>query len=122
MSGGTAPISTAFATRLVPCRPMNRATSPPPVRVADQRRAFQIERREKFGQIIRISVHFISIPRLARAAVAAAIMRDAAIAIRGQEKHLRFPGIRAQRPAVAENHRSPGCPSLYNKSRCHPSF
>src|SRR6478609_2993862 len=31
MIGGTAPMSTAFETRFVPCRPMNRATSPPPV-------------------------------------------------------------------------------------------
>ena len=31
MSGGTAAIRTALATRAVPCRPMYRATSPPPV-------------------------------------------------------------------------------------------
>ncbi len=31
MSGGTAPINTAFTTRFVPWWPMQRATSPPTV-------------------------------------------------------------------------------------------
>src|SRR5690606_20984141 len=41
------------------------------------------------------------VPRLARAAVAAAVVRGDAVALRGQAPHLRFPAARTQRPAVA---------------------
>src|ERR1700682_266194 len=57
------------------------------------------ERREVVG----ISVHFISIPGLARSAMAAAVMRDTAETFVGQKNHLVFPGICAERPAMAEN-------------------
>ena len=37
--------------------------------------------------------------------MSAAIMRDATISAVSQEKHLIFPGIRAERPSVAEHYR-----------------
>src|SRR5215472_239044 len=36
--------------------------------------------------------------------MAAAVMREAAVAAVGEENHLVLPGVRAQRPAVTENH------------------
>ena len=44
--------------------------------------------------------------------MAAAVVGDAAVAVRGQEEHLVFEGVRAQRPAVAEDHGLPGAPVL----------
>src|SRR5256885_2923797 len=70
--------------------------------VANHHDVFQIQLLEQLRQVIGISVHVVSIPRLAGTAVTATIVRDAAIALRGEKEHLRFPGIGTQRPAVAE--------------------
>ena len=90
--------------------------------VADVDRVLQIERFDQRREVVGVGVHFVAVPRLARPAVAAAIMRDAAIAARGQKEHLVFPGVRAQRPAVAEDHGLSRCPSPCSKSRCRGSF
>src|SRR5882724_7676683 len=61
---------------------------------------------ELFGQrreVVGVGVHVVAVPGPARAAVAAAIVRDAAVAARGQEEHLVLEGVRAQRPAMAED-------------------
>ena len=42
--------------------------------------------------------------------MAAAIVGDTAVTIRGQEKHLRFPTIGREGPAVAENNRLSNAP------------
>jgi hypothetical protein len=47
-------------------------------------------------------VHVVAIPWLGRAAVAATVMRNAAIAFFCQEDHLRFPAVGVQWPTVAE--------------------
>ena len=39
-------------------------------------------------------------------------MGDGPVAVRGQEEHLGLPGIRAERPAVAEDDRLSGAPIL----------
>ena len=71
---------------------------------------FQVERFDQLRQVVGVSVHVVATPGLARSAVAAAIMGDAAVSVRGQKHHLVFPGIRAQRPAMAEDHGLPTAP------------
>ena len=72
-------------------------------RVADVDRVLQVERFDERREIVGVGVHVVAVPGLARAAVAAAVMGDAAIAAGGQEEHLVLEGVRAQRPAVAED-------------------
>jgi len=54
----------------------------------------------------------VAIPGLARAAVAAAVVGDAPVAAGGQKEHLVLEGVRAQRPAVAEDDRLTSSQSL----------
>src|SRR5207237_10346542 len=63
-------------------------------------------------QVVGIGVHFVAAPGLARPAMAAAIVGDAAISAGAEEDHLIFPGIGAQRPAMAEDDRPPASPIL----------
>src|SRR6267142_2309915 len=63
----------------------------------------QVEPLDQGRQVIGVGVHVVAVPGLARAAVTAAIVRDAAVAAGGQEEHLVLEGVRAQRPAVAED-------------------
>ena len=81
-------------------------------RVADQGGAFQVERFEEFGQVVGVGVHLVAVPGLARTAVAATIMGNAAIAVGRQEDHLAFPSIGVERPAVAEDDGFPRAPVL----------
>src|SRR5712692_10192455 len=64
-----------------------------------------MERFDERREIVRVGVHLVAIPGLARSAMAPPVMRDAAEPICGQKHHLVFPGVRAQRPAMAEDHR-----------------
>src|SRR6266436_9216668 len=66
ISGGTALISTALATRWVPCLPRYRATSPPPVGVTNVNGISQVKRFDQRGQIIGVRVHLVSVPGLPR--------------------------------------------------------
>src|SRR5262245_49101561 len=77
-------------------------------RHAMRRAGIDLEGREVVG----IRVHLVAAPRLARPAVPAAIMRDAPIAPGGQEEHLVLPGVRAERPPVAEDDGLPRAPVL----------
>ena len=72
----------------------------------------QIERLDQRREVVGVGVHVVAVPGLARAAVAAAVVGDAAVAAGGQEQHLVFPGVGAERPAVAEDDRLPGAPVL----------
>ncbi len=65
----------------------------------------QVEGFNERRQVVGICVHFVSIPRLARAAMAAAIMGNASISPGGQKEHLVLKGIRGERPAMTENDR-----------------
>src|SRR5512137_2234155 len=71
--------------------------------MADQSGALEVKRFDEIRQIVGIGVHLVAIPGLARPAMAATIMGDAAAVVGRQEHHLAFPSIGAERPAVAEN-------------------
>src|SRR5882672_2143998 len=71
--------------------------------MADMDRIFKIKRFDKLRQIVGVSVQVVAVPRLARAAMTAAVMRDATVAARGQKKHLVFKSVRAEGPAMAED-------------------
>jgi hypothetical protein len=65
----------------------------------------EIEMGDELGKIVGIMIHIVAVPRLARTAMTAAVMGDAAIAVRCQKKHLVFEGVGGKRPAVAKNYR-----------------
>ncbi len=56
---------------------------------------------DQLSQVIAVNVHVIALPRLAGTDVSTAVVRDTAVAVRGQEKHLVLERIRTQWPAVA---------------------
>ncbi len=64
------------------------------------------------GEVVGIGVDIVAVPRLARAAMAAPVMGDAAIAVRGEEEHLVLEGVGAERPAMAEDDRLSRAPIL----------
>jgi hypothetical protein len=80
--------------------------------MTDMDRVLQVERRDERREVVGITLHVVAVPGLAGAAVAAAVMGDAAVALSGQEDHLVFEGVRAERPAVAEHHRLSTAPIL----------
>jgi hypothetical protein len=51
--------------------------------VADVDRVLQVKRVDEHGEIISIGVHVVAVPRLARSAVSAAVMGDAAVSVGG---------------------------------------
>src|SRR5262249_50064810 len=89
--------------------------------------ALQVERLDERRKVVGIRVQVVAIPGLARAAVATPIVRDAAVAARGEEEHLVFERLCAERPAVAEDDRLTGSPvvvvepsSVLRRDRAHP--
>src|SRR5262249_7197961 len=72
-------------------------------RMADKHRAVQIECLRQGSEIVGIGIEVVALPRLARTPVTAPIMRDTAITALGEEEHLVFERIGAQRPAMAED-------------------
>src|SRR5579863_5051182 len=80
--------------------------------MADMDRLLQIEMRRHGRQIVGIMIHVMAVADLAGAAMAAAVMRDDAIAVIEEEQHLRIPIIRRQRPAMAEHDRLTLAPIL----------
>ena len=81
-------------------------------RVTDMDGISKVQHFDELGEIVGISVHVVAGPRLAGAAMAAAVVRDAAIAVTREEKHLVLEGIGAERPSVTEDHRLPFAPIL----------
>jgi hypothetical protein len=79
--------------------------------VADVDRVLQVELADELGEVVGVGVEVVAVPGLARAAVAAAIVRDAAVAARGEEEHLVLEGVGAERPAVTEDDGLVPCPS-----------
>src|SRR5699024_3176311 len=63
-----------------------------------------IEELDELGQVGGVRIHLVASPRLARATVSSPVMGDRAVAIRGEEEHLRLPTIRVEGPPVAEDH------------------
>ena len=64
--------------------------------VADVDRVLQVERFDERREVVGVGVHVVAVPGLARAAVAAAVVGDAAVAAGGQKEHLVFEGVRAR--------------------------
>jgi hypothetical protein len=54
-------------------------------------------------RVVGMVIHIVAVADLARAAVAAAVMSDDAIAAIEEEQHLRIPVIGRQRPTMAED-------------------
>ncbi|KAG0750989.1 hypothetical protein G6F24_014745 [Rhizopus arrhizus] len=80
--------------------------------MADQDRVLQVQRVDHRGQVVGVGIHVVAVPGLAGAAVAAAVVRNHAIAALPHEQHLRVPGIGGQRPAVGEHDRLSAAPLL----------
>jgi len=78
--------------------------------MADMNGIFQVQMRRNRRQIIGIMIHVMAASGLGGTAMAAPVMSDAAVTMRGQEEHLIFECIRRERPAVAEDYRLPGVP------------
>ncbi len=80
--------------------------------MTDQHGILQIQQVQKFGIVIDILFHVVTVPGLTGPAMAAAVMRDDAKALHGQEEHLRIPGIAAKWPAMGEHNRLARAPIL----------
>jgi hypothetical protein len=63
--------------------------------VPDVDRALQVELFDERREVVRVSVHLVAIPRLARTAVTAPVMGDTAVTARGEKQHLIFPRVSA---------------------------
>jgi hypothetical protein len=86
-------------------------------REPDERDVAQVELLDQLSQVVGVRVHLVAVPRLRRAAVATAVMRDRAEAVLGQEQLLRLPAVRVKRPAVAEHDRGTAAPILVEDLR-----
>src|ERR1043166_1444871 len=75
-------------------------------------RSLEIERLDELGEVVSIGVQIVAVPGLTRATMATPVMGNAAVATGGQKKHLVFPGVRAQGPAVTEDHGWSAAPVL----------
>jgi pimeloyl-ACP methyl ester carboxylesterase len=62
-------------------------------RVTDVDRVLQIEVFDERGKIVGVRIQVVAVPRLAGAAMTAAVMGDATVAARRQEEHLVFEGV-----------------------------
>ena len=79
----------------------------------------EVERVGQRGDVGGVGVHLVAVVGLGRAAVAAAVMGDDAIALVEEEQHLGVPVVGAQRPAVMEDDRlAPSGPSPCRRSGC----
>src|SRR6266404_2939456 len=73
--------------------------------MADVNRILQVEMIGDGLQIVCVMVHVVPVAGLSRATMSAAISCNDAIAFAEEEKHLRVPVIRRQRPAMTEDDR-----------------
>jgi hypothetical protein len=76
--------------------------------VSDENGIVQIEVVHEPRQVVGIRVHVVAVPRLARTAVAAAVVRDAPIPARSEKVHLIFERVGRQGPSMAKDHGPPG--------------
>src|SRR6267143_5147345 len=63
-------------------------------------------------EIIGVSIHLVTIPRLRGTTVAPAVVRNDSIATIAEEQHLRVPVVRSERPALTEYYRLSRSPVL----------
>ena len=80
--------------------------------MADVDGLLQIEMRGQRRKIGRVVIHVMAVADLGRPSVAAAVMRDDAIAVLEEEQHLRVPVVGRKRPAMAEHDGLPAAPIL----------
>ncbi len=71
--------------------------------MADVNGVLQIEMRDHRGKIVGVVIHIVAVGDLGRAAMAAPIMGDDAIAVIEKEQHLRVPVVGRQRPTMTEH-------------------
>src|SRR5215470_12958687 len=71
--------------------------------MTDENAVPEVELGDELIQVVGIRIHVVAAPRLARAAVATAVMGNAAIAARGEIEHLVFESVSRQGPAVTED-------------------
>ena len=62
-------------------------------RMSDVDGILEVELGDELGEIVGVGVHVVAGPGLAGAAMPAAVVRDAAVAARGEEEHLVFEGV-----------------------------
>src|SRR6266508_4294479 len=79
--------------------------------MTDVDRVLQVERFNE-REVIGVGVHFVAVPWLARPAMPATVVGDTAVSAGGKKHHLVLPGVRAQRPAMAEDHGLSAAPVL----------
>ena len=84
--------------------------------VADEDGVVEVEVVDEAGEVVGIGVHVVAQPRLRGAAVAAAIVGNAAESIVGKELHLVVPGVGGEGPAVAEDDGLTGAPVFVVKA------
>lgn len=63
---------------------------------------FDLKVFEKLLEVVGIIVHVVSILGLSRSSIATPIMCDNTVAVFSKERHLIFPIVTAQRPAMGE--------------------
>src|SRR5438552_227861 len=80
--------------------------------MADMHRFLEVEMFGQRRQVVGIMIHVMAVARLGGAAMTATVVGDDAIAFANEEKHLRVPVIRGERPAMTEDDRLPGPPIL----------
>ena len=85
--------------------------------MADEHDIAQVERLDHGGEVVGVVVHRVAVPGLARPAVPTPVMGDRAVAVRRHQQQLRIPGVRVERPAVAEHHWPASSPVLV-EDRC----
>ena len=80
--------------------------------VPDQDDVVQIERFDDGGEVVGVVVEVVALPRLPGPASASPIVEHGPIPMGGNEVGWSVPGVRGQRPPVAEDHGLAGAPVL----------
>src|SRR3954452_24591627 len=75
-------------------------------------RVMQVERFDQPSEVVCVGVHVVARPRLARATVTTAVVRDCAKAVRRDEDQLVVPRVGIQRPPMTEYDWLPSAPVL----------
>ena len=90
--------------------------------MTDERDTSHIEGVQHAGEVVGVRVHLIAVPRLARSTVTAAIVRDHAATVLGEEQRRGFPPVGVQRPTVTQEHRHAHAPVLVVRSPFRPRW
>ena len=105
-------MSTALATRPLPCSCDIASHLAAAGGVADVNSILEIKRFHEFGDVGSVGVHVVADRGLCGTAVPAAIMGDDAVAVAQEEHHLGVPVVCGKRPAMVKEERLTGAPIL----------